>query len=116
MPYAGVERVVTVFINKNAAGKYIVKDVTPERLYVLPKDTVVWHVQGAPRTMKVGVSFKHPSAHRHFAPRTPLHTHATRRRLRADVLFKADGLHKYNIHIDGKLAKDPDIQVRGGQP
>jgi hypothetical protein len=116
MPYTGVERVVTIFIDKSPAGKYIVKDVTPDRLHVLPKDTVVWHVQGAPRTVKVGVSFNHPSAHKHFTPRTRLHTHATRRKLRADVPHMGDGRHKYSIFIDGKLAKDPDIEVRGGRP
>jgi len=101
-------RYVTIFVFPSPGkGKPPVVTTTPQRLTARPGDVIDWTVVNAAGSgTKVTVAFPKGS---------PLKGRSTKpfdRWVRDDVRAKVeDGLYKYDVLVDGKVAFDPEIEI-----
>jgi hypothetical protein len=124
MKYAGVDRVVTIFITKEGSHHNI--EVTPDLAEVWYGDTVHWKVQGAPRGVNVTVGnitrfdpapgvLLRPGKLPIVKPRA-IRLGGARRNpqsLRYKTKKSDRGAYKYDVLFDGVPVLDPELEIRG---
>jgi hypothetical protein len=132
MKYKKVTRVITVEFVKDPRGKGFEVRLVPEPVVVRYADTVVWDVQGLPKSLAEKIAFtnflpveapgrvvlgkKGLGAHRmRWQPKrsVPVKANGDRFRATLDLGLSDPGVYKYDIEFDGRTLIDPEMEIRG---
>ena len=132
MRYKQVTRFITVEFVKDPRGKGFEVRLVPEPVVVRCADTVVWDVQGLPKSMAEKITFtnflpveapgrvilgkKGLAAHKmRWQPerRVPVKAKGDRFRATLDLGLSDPGIYKYDIEYDGRTLIDPEMEIRG---
>ena len=132
MKYKKVTRFITVEFVKDARGKGFEVRLVPEPVVVRCADTVVWDVQGLPKSAAEKIAFtnflpveapgrvvlgkKGLAAHKmRWQPERRVQVKARGDRFRAtlDLGSSDPGIYKYDIEYDGRTLIDPEMEIKG---
>ena len=132
MRYKKVTRFITVEFVRDSRGKGFEIRLVPEPVVVRSTDTVVWDVQGLPKSLAEKITFtnfvpieapgrvvlgqKGLTTHRmRWNPkwRVPVKAIGDRFRGKLDLGSTDPGVYKYDIEFDGRTIIDPEMEIRG---
>ncbi|MFO7692392.1 MAG: hypothetical protein R6V57_04840 [Vicinamibacterales bacterium] len=132
MRYKKVTRFITVEFVKEPRGKGFEVRLVPEPVVVRCTDTVVWDVQGLPKSVAEKIAFTNfvpvEAPDRVILAKTGLAAHRMRWQPKRSVPVKAKGdrfqatldlgstdpgIYKYDIEYDGRTLIDPEMEIRG---
>ena len=132
MRYKKVTRFITVEFVRDSRGKGFEILLVPEPVVVRSTDTVVWDVQGLPKSMAEKIAFtnflpveapgrvvlgkKGLTTHKmkwYPKRRVPVKANGDRFRGTLDLGSTDPGVYKYDIEYDGRTLIDPEMEIRG---
>jgi len=132
MRYKKVTRFITVEFVPDSRGNGFEVRLVPEPVVVRCGDTVVWDVQGLPKSVAEKITFsnflpveapgrvvlgkKGLTAQRlRWQPKrsVPVKSSGDRFRATLDLGSTDPGVYKYDIEYDGRTVIDPEMEIRG---